>query len=63
MNYFECTKCGMSYVYAGNKIPSMCGALVGFSEGAGGSTALGCAGKIVQISKEQADAKVEKLRS
>jgi len=63
MNYFECEKCKVSYIYNGNHIPFMCGAFVGYAEAVSPFSALGCGGKIIQITKEEADRKVDLLRS
>lgn len=63
MKYFECTKCGLSYIYGGSKIPFTCGAFVGMVMNKGDMVAAGCGGDINEITKEKADAKVEQLRS
>ncbi len=60
MNYFECEKCKTSYVYGGSHTPFMCGSLVGCNSF---GDSLGCGGKIIQITKEEADRKVDLLRS
>lgn len=63
MKYFECIKCESSYIYGGPKIPHTCGAFVGMTMIKGEMVAAGCGGDMREITKDQADAKVEKLRS
>lgn len=71
MNYFECIKCGASFVYNGNHTPDRCGAFVGIKTVEARSPlgyaydveiAAGCGGKMVKITKEAADKKVENIR-
>lgn len=63
MRYFECTKCKSSFVYDGSEIPHTCGAFIGMVMIRGEMIAAGCGGDIKEITKEQADVKVEQLRS
>ena len=63
MKYFECNKCKMSYIYNGSKIPFTCGSFVGMIIKNDNMVAAGCGGNIIEITKQQADEKVEKLRS
>jgi len=76
MNYFECKKCGNSFVYNGSHIPFKCGTFIGMKEvkkWVGGNShdigvwidevPQGCGGEIIKMTKERADSKVENLRS
>ncbi len=63
MRYFECTKCQSSFVYGGPEIPHTCGAFIGMTVVKGEMVAAGCGGNMKEITKKQADVKVEQLRS
>jgi len=71
MNYFECDKCKMTYIYNGSHIPFKCGAFIGtrttIKITPGGPEHFevpeGCGGIIIEITKEEADRKVELLRN
>lgn len=68
MNYFECIKCGNSFVYNGSHIPDRCGTFIGIKSIKVDwslyeqKVATGCGGKIIKITKEVADKKIENIR-